>query len=141
MLRSGRPEVPTFAPDESLYYRCNKAEVNGDALLHSAIHIPCSSVNRGGGDFGPPDDVTVDYPGFGVARLFAGNMPAPVAVEGRKFDFRVAHVPMDDNYAHSEIRAYRDGKYNKNWRYKPAQVVTLQVSLSKKARVIVAPTV
>lgn len=138
MFRNGRPIVPTFASGEPLYYRCSAKDVLGERLLPPAVHIPSCSVNRGGAGFGPPEDVLVGYPGQGIARFVADDMPAAQQMDGFTFSFHVVHEPDDDNYAHSEIRTHKDGAFKKNWRNK-RQLVHLQIALAEKASVIRAP--
>lgn len=110
LLRRGRPVIETFTPDERLYRACPPESVAGDIVLDSAIDYPSCSVNRG--RFSEPADVLIpEKPrGWIPAECRVREVPASVASgDKRVFEFKVEHVPEEENYAHSELRVYVGG--------------------------------
>ena len=104
-LRAPDPAIPD---GEWLYRRALPEHVLGGALLEAAIDLPTTSVNRGA--FSAPEDVRRDdRPKFTeVARVMAGNMPAPITREtGAPFAWRAFDDPLPDDRAHAEIRLLR----------------------------------
>jgi hypothetical protein len=121
MWRAGRdPDQDFSEPGESLYYRCRPEHVeDGHILPEGQGQPPFSftgkappgvSVNRG--RYSQPEDVLVPgvgqpsdrYDGYVVACLYVRDVPTAAD----DFRFRLAHVPEEDNYSHSEIRAFRN---------------------------------
>ena len=112
MARRGRPVVEHFAPDEVLYRRFAKGQFANGLLVPAAFKFPekdqntGQSVNRGlfsqAEDAlwqgGVPSDLGVLQ--FPVSCL-PGNLECPDT--HRHFRFFPKHVPLEDNYAHSEI--------------------------------------
>ena len=144
MLRAGRAVVPTFAVDEPLYYRITKNDVIADRLDPLAIHLPGCSVNRGGPGFGPAEDVLrPSYPDHGIARFIAGDLPSTYVSTKGAVEYKVEHLPEDDNYAHSEIRIYWKGKLFRKYRdrLRADEVLALRARLAEKATILAAPKV
>lgn len=114
MFRRGRPVDPVFDAEETLYRRCLPGEVQGQRLLPAAIKFPGWSVNRE--KYSDPDDVLIpNYQEYGVAGFRVKDIPESLrspAPGNVLFEFGVEHVPEEDNYAHSEIRTYKDGHYD-----------------------------
>ena len=113
MYRRGRPIDPEFLPPELLYYRIGVPGGVGSRPDGVDIRLPEDSVNRG--KYSEPADVL--YPDcfhLGVAEFPVSGIPAPrsftdQAGETREFRLRAEHDPYEDNYAHSEVRAFREG--------------------------------
>ena len=109
MLQKGRPIDPEFLPDELLYYRISVDGPVGSRPEGVDIRLPEDSVNRG--KYSEPTDVL--YPNYfhlGVAQFCVDAVPGPRYFEGREYNLVPEHDPEKDNYAHSEIRAYRQGE-------------------------------
>lgn len=119
MWRQGRAPEPKFEPSELLYYRCTirDLEYAGGDLSSLSVRLPTFSVNRGA--FSEPEDVLIppsDQPIanielMGIAKFPVCGIPASLTPpQGKTIEFKVEHAPLEDNYAHSNVRAYKDGK-------------------------------
>lgn len=80
----------------------------GDRLLPARVKYRNASVNRS--KYSQADDVLYpDWSEWGIVRFVVGDVPDCIRSEAaRDHQFRPAHVPLEENYAHSEIWAYRD---------------------------------
>jgi hypothetical protein len=121
LIRNGREVDPVFLPDELLYYRIVRLEGNRvnpiDIPFTDDIaggKIKCAlSVNRG--KYSQPHHVLYSkYPKHindGVVKFSVRDIPEAIehVEEHTILNFRVEHDPLEDNYSHSQIRAFRDG--------------------------------
>lgn len=110
MYRNGRGEDQDFHPREPLYRRVRQEDLAGESLLAAKIGYHQWSINRG--KFSEPEDVAFGWDGCGVAQFYVEDVPAEVSGDtpGEKtYNFRPQHRPDEDNYAHSEIWAFREG--------------------------------
>lgn len=115
MLRNGRGVDNSHGPEDHLYRRCVKEDVEGDRLLAARIKYDDTSVNWS--KYSKPWDVIFDYPGQGIARWTVKDLPKNLPQEippGTKkvelHDFNPSHMPLCYNYSHSEIHVYRNGQ-------------------------------
>lgn len=108
LLRQGRALDPDFLPSERLFRRGRPSALDDDPLFESVITFPDFSVNRE--KYSLPKDVILGYPGFRVFAFRVQDIPPSFDEGDRSFNFRVEHVPKDDNYAHSEVRTYCGGE-------------------------------
>ena len=64
--------------------------------------------------YSKPWDVIFDHHGFGITQIFVrdlpGRLPEKVMSGANSYDLKVEHEPEPENYSHSEIHAYKDGK-------------------------------
>ena len=111
MFRNGRPVDPDFEPEEELYLRCLPDQVDGQYLLPTAIKFTNQSVNRG--RYSKPEWVLIpDWLHLGIASFEVRDVPpTPESLGDVRYEFKVEHDPFEDNYAHSEIRTYKNGVY------------------------------
>ncbi len=117
MFRRNRPLVPCFDGGESLYLRYGCDDFVQGQLDPSAIRFPKTSVNRG--SLSEPEDALFaedgKYNGLGVIEIKVSEIPSEILqANGPTYVFFMQHVPMDDNYSHSEIwsdQAPRTGTY------------------------------
>ena len=109
MYRRGRPVDSHFEPTEKLYRRCQGDHIVGDRVLPQAFRAPDFSVNRG--KYSQPEDVLMpSYERWGVVSFQVKDVPARIlSAGGAKFEFGIVHDPEEDNYSHSEVRAYKNG--------------------------------
>src|SRR5262249_52309269 len=113
IYRNGRPADPDFASEEHLCRRCRIDQIDGDHLARDAIGFPDWSVNRA--RYSEPGDALLpDWPDWGVASFTVGSVPPRISSPGGPiFEFRVEHVPEENNYAHSEVRSYKGGQHSR----------------------------
>jgi hypothetical protein len=147
LYRRGRSDDQEFEPSEELYHRCTEGSTYEDPvqpnlwrLKPSALRSPDFSVNRQ--KYSQPEDVLLpNYQGWGVVSFTVGDVPASIASQGQVvFDFRVEHVPDEDNYAHSEVRTFRGGQRVLASSKVPETVKSLfRQRLSERTRVIIHP--
>ena len=107
---------PLFTSDEKLYHAVRKRHVQaGTTILPDAIRLPSISCNREKYCSCPESVLAIfrDKPEeeyIYVAVLVAGNLPPPASVNEEVFwEFLIAHIPLLDNYSHSEVRVGRRG--------------------------------
>lgn len=147
LKRRGRPAEQQFEPDEALYKRCRKVDVDEGHLAAESIRFPDFSVNRA--KYSDPEDVLLpDYEGWGVAEFQVKDVPARVPMEeltqppAVEYTFSVVHDPLDDNYSHTEVRALKDGVYRKKLKITHQGVKQwFRVRISQASRVIRDPDV
>lgn len=137
LYRRGRPEVPDFPGDESLYLRYQHKHWIEGQLDPAGVRFPRTSVNRS--TLSQPEDALFSesgkYNGLGVVRFIVSSIPSRMTQsQGPSYVFFVQHAPLDDNYSHSEIwsnHEYRSGQYKE-----PSKTVKLEfrISLCQKIR-------
>ena len=130
MYTANRLKVPDFDPAENLFVRVEPDQVINGEVKITAIRLPEQSVNRE--RFSPPWWVLIPSPEqpaekfrdcsvFAIAR---SDVPSKVEVSpgvDHVFEFRVAHVPVENNYAHSEIGVFRGGHQQRKIKNKSAK--------------------
>lgn len=104
-----------LAPDqeletaERLFRRIHPDHLVSGVILDACLPFPAFSVNRE--KYGPPEEVIRHHPSFGIASFAVGDIPEALEdLGGQVYRFGVEHRPEPENYAHSEVRSYRDGK-------------------------------
>lgn len=120
LLCSGRAIDPHFEPTEELYFRIPplaewEEQIDKEVPAEKIQSVPFS-VNRQ--KYSRPNDVLFGYPPeCGMAKIRVQDIPQVIVSEqlgGQIFEFRVEHVPVNDdmldNYAHAEVRPYKDGE-------------------------------
>ncbi|MEB2346133.1 MAG: hypothetical protein OZ948_15500 [Deltaproteobacteria bacterium] len=115
---------PHFDPDERLYYAVDPADIEGEGEDRSpnvsSIRFPDLSVNRG--KYSSPPEVLVgprkDWESwyFLVSEVPPTTTFVPKPRTTDTYSFKVEHDPIPDNYAHSEVRAYKNGERHKRGR-------------------------
>jgi len=141
LLRNGRPVVPEFAPDELLFMRVTPDKIHADEVDVTAVRFPDFSVNRG--KFSEPGDVLLpNHFGMGVCQFEVRDVPpgpyVPVGSK-RNYTFKVVHVPNEDNYSHSEVRAHKDGIHKRKLDVPKTTKKWFRDQLRQKMRVVIRP--
>jgi hypothetical protein len=137
MFRKGRPIVSLFSPEEDLYIRFN--QVDGNKVHPMCIRYPNQSVNRG--NYSDPDWVLIPKSKFwdwGYGAFKVKDVPkALISVGGARNNLTVEHDPLEENYAHTEIRAYKNSIRVKN--PNKSILAKFQVRLSQKIHILRLP--
>ena len=115
MYSNGRPPVDAFVPTERLYRRFNRDHVVDNQIVVAALSFPNTGENSGQSvnrsQFSEPQDVLWQdhieerYDGWGVFAFPVSCLPAEITCHdtARRYTFFPKHVPLERNYAHSEI--------------------------------------
>ena len=150
MYRNGRPVDPDFLATEKLFFRCRLDSVDERGQMTPAgIRFPDQSVNREKysrcTDVLLPDGSpqSTKWLLYGVAVIQVEDLPAEMRLpDGVACRFSVEHEPCDDNYAHSELRVYKNEQRvtDKNGITKTSRK-EYRTRLAFRARVIVLPLV
>ena len=111
MFRNGRPIDSVFSPDEELYIRFDRTD--GKNVDPGCIRAPVQSVNRS--KYSKAEWVVLaNYPKFlnwGYGSFKVCDVPESITSEyGITHFIKVEHDPLDDNYSHSELKAYKNGE-------------------------------
>lgn len=114
-----------FEEDEELYRRFSKRDIDDKGeITKTAVIFPAFSVNRG--KYSKPEDVLFpNYKKYGIFKFHVEDIRSINAhnINGNNYSFDVEHLPecrsnnhklQYDNYAHSEVRTYVNGKYDEN---------------------------
>ena len=147
MHRNGREPVPHFAPDELLYMRVQPDHVNSEGKpLPFAFRLPSQSVNRS--KYSEPEWVLIpSYQEWGICSFERRDVPEelrsnqPPPDQSAEYRLAVEHHPLDDNYSHSEIRAYRKAQieFNDDLRVVPKVKQQFRMLLSDRATILKFP--
>lgn len=117
LLANRRKADPQFDPDETLYRRCPQTHVDNGKVNPAAIEFPDYSVNRG--RYSEPGDVLLEKSdGFVAVSCEVRDVPLIVPPEFKgdssfEWTWAVMHEPLKYNFAHSEVRTYRDGVHSR----------------------------
>jgi hypothetical protein len=60
---------------------------------------------------------------------------------GTAIEFSVEHVPEEENYAHSEVRAYKNGRHDRKLDVPKTVKARFRQVLSEKTRIAIEPRV
>ena len=140
MFRNGRPIDPIFLQDEKLYIRFDR--IDGKNVDPACIRAPIQSVNRS--KYSKAEWVLLDnYPKFlnwGYGSFKVWDVPESITSEFNITHFyKVEHAPLDDNYSHSEVRAYKNGELVK--RKNDAIRLKYRVILSQRITILKVPEI
>jgi hypothetical protein len=140
MFRNGRPIDPNFLPDEELYIRFDR--IDGENVDPACIKAPVQSVNRS--KYSRAEWVLLArYPQFldwGYGSFKVSDIPESITSEFNITHFyTVEHAPLDDNYSHSEVRAYKNGELVR--RKNDAIRLKYRVILSQKIIILKLPEI
>lgn len=121
---NGRKRDDEFEQNEVLYLRFKKTHFDSSSRFPIlAVRFPDCSVNRS--KYSEPEDVLLpNWLDYGIAQVMASDIPTSIP-EDETVTFTVKHDPVGpghdyfatqgfENYAHAEIRAYRDNIHLKS---------------------------
>lgn len=152
LYRRGRPPVPNFAGDESLYRRFRRADSQNGVILPSALKFPSKGENTGQSvnrsRFSQPADALWTEKermnGLGVFEFPVAELPNILVcpTTARSFTFFPKHVPLNRNYAHSEIWCDALPRLNAEYVH-PTSLVKkeLRARIQKHSRIAIQPEI
>jgi hypothetical protein len=119
LLWNGRQPDQTFGLDEALYYRVPAFDERGRVSPQDVTPCPDTSVNRS--KYSQPEHVLyARFPRFLGHRVVQFRVrdipPTLVSGDNEQLSFLIVHDPVmppveeNENYAHSEIRAFLNGE-------------------------------
>ena len=113
MFQRVRQIVADFDGRELLYLRYGMSDFLDGQLSPGSIRFPKTSVNRG--SLSEPEDALFAedgrFNGLGVVEFRVFDIPSRIDQEqGPAYFFFMQHVPLQENYAHSEIWSDQDVK-------------------------------
>lgn len=130
LKRGGRPADQEFSREERLFRRgtIHHPLDSEGFVLPPGVPFPDLSVNRE--KYSEPEDVLIGYPvAVGVAAAVVGDIPGEI--DG--YELLPIHDPEEANYAHTEVRAFREGKRTQR---KPPSSVRKAFRLSFRLKVL-----
>jgi hypothetical protein len=113
IYRNGRPRDDAFTDEEVLYRRVEPGNWHQRLIDIAAIALPDMSVGRS--KYGHPEWLRLEgeqYADWAVVGFRVGDIPRELLHVGTDtWTFTVRHLPLDDNYPHSEVWGYRNGAH------------------------------
>lgn len=111
MKQNKRPRIKEFDPEEYLYRRVMPEQWEEAEIDIDAIELPDMSVNRS--SLGPPQWVRLEEErckDWAVVGFKVKDIPTDMTHLGVDlYTFDARHIPLENNYPHSEVWAYRNG--------------------------------
>lgn len=148
LAANGRSADQDFAPEEELYRRIMSEHFVEGCLVAMSIDFPECSVVRQKYTESPHDTLLQDFPKYlkyGCVKWTVSEIPPSLemTVDNKELvsHFRVEHVPDDDFFPHSEVRAYKNNKYDKP--RKPAKTIDkiIRQILADRAKLEIDPKI
>jgi hypothetical protein len=144
MLKNGRQADQEFQLDEYLYRRVPLElwDDGDDPIEVAAVELPDMSVIRG--KYGHPEWTRLqseEYSEWGVIGFQVEGIPPRLQHLGVfVWTFNTCHVPLGNNYPHSEVRAYENGVHiNAKNRLDPDLHLRWREMLLRKIRKFIRP--
>ena len=149
MFMRGRPAMDTFEPDESLYRRFRQADIVNGQIVAASLQFPKTGEDTGQSfnrsTFSQAEDVLWHdnseerYEGWGFLEFPVSCLPAEEICPNthNRYTFFPKHVPLEKNYAHSEV--WCDTLPRSNDRYvRPSASVrkALRAIISQEIRIV-----
>lgn len=137
----GRHPVPHFELDELLFRRSPPKFISQGRIEIDSIPLPDMSVNRS--KFSEPGDLLIcdDFIGWAVIGFTVGSIPPSILDQGVfEYTFRPIHKPVRNNYSHSEVQVFLDGKHiGEKSRIPPEVHLRFRRRLAADARIMISP--
>jgi hypothetical protein len=140
MFQHDREPVQGFAASECLYLRYGREDFLNGELTPSSIRFPRTSVNRS--LYSQPEDALFSeegkYNGLGVVEFMVSCIPPRISQDqGPAFLFFPRHVPLADNFSHSEMWSRQDTPESQPDTYRePSKTVklTFRIQICRQIR-------
>jgi hypothetical protein len=142
LLQGGRTPDPIFLPEEELFIRFNQIDGSGKVAI-SEIRYDNQSGNRSKYCSKPSYILLPNYGNWGYGSISVKDIldiPEIItAKSGVTNSCEVAHMPLKDNYSHSEIWTYRNGVRVTNNNKKRKIGLLFRLEISQKINIIKNP--
>ena len=116
MQRCGRRPVVDFEADEDLYRRFHPDSLDGSTVAIDAIVMPDMSTMRQrfteDAEWVLIDTTRrADFSSWGILAFRVGDIPDQIEHRGVfVYEFAAVHTPKRNNYPHTDVRAFREGR-------------------------------
>lgn len=152
MYRWGRATVEDFQNDEQMYRRFSLRDMSNGVILPSALKFPKKGENTGQSAnrsrFSMPQDAlwtqTTKLNGWGVYGFPVACLPkeSVCSQTRRRFTFFPKHVPLGNNYAHSEVWCNELPRRNSGYTL-PTEIVKkeFRATIQKYSQTVIAARV
>jgi len=142
LLQGGRTPDPIFLPEEELFIRFNQIDGSGKVAI-SEIRYDNQSGNRSKYCSKPSYILLPNYGNWGYGSISVRDIldiPAIItAKSGVTNSCEVAHMPLKDNYSHSEIWTYRNGVRVTNNNKKKKIAALFRIEICQKINILMNP--
>ncbi|MBF0510554.1 MAG: hypothetical protein HQK57_16745 [Deltaproteobacteria bacterium] len=139
LFRRGRPVDHLIDPEEELYIRFE--EVTKGFVELGCIKCPDQSVNRS--KYSRPEHVLLpNFFNLGYGSIKSSDIHEVVETPpGEPRYFRSEHDPLEDNYSHAEIRAYKENEHKNRVTKIGSRILRTKFKsiLQKKIKIIKMP--
>ncbi|MDZ4820637.1 MAG: hypothetical protein SGJ20_16860 [Planctomycetota bacterium] len=150
MIRDDRGLDDDFQSNEKLFFRCKAEWIDQNGRIRLAhVRAPDQSVNRE--KFSKRYDVLLPIDDtsspkliyWGVASVDVQDVPTHgVSTGGLIFSFTVEHDPLENNYGHTELRAYKNNKREmKSDNINKAVRKEYRAKLAERTRIEISPLI
>lgn len=140
LIQDGRESDNQFRWHHLLYQRFTQEDVHEGRLLPARIRYGDPSSNWS--KYSKPWDVVFDNPGEGIAQILVADLPSgipkiiPDGMTSEIHSCRPSHVPLPENYPHSEIWTYKGEVKVKSGRLGSLAKKAFQAEMSERCIII-----
>lgn len=142
LLQGGRTPDPIFLPEEALFIRFKQIDGAGNVAI-SEIRYVDQSGNRSKYCSRPSYILLPNYDNWGYGSISIKDIldiPGIItAKSGVNNSCEVAHMPLTDNYSHSEIWTFRNGVRATNNNKKKKIAALFRIEICQKINILKNP--
>ena len=144
LLQAGRSDDQQFKPAHLLFIRCRRRDLLGGKP--NPITIRYSNQSSNWSKYSKPWDVIFDSRGWGFYSLAVCDVPSNLPEHPEQapgvtiYTFRPVHDPVNNNYPHTEIQAFKGVARVNN--PKPSDLVKKEyrTAIRERARLLLKPS-
>jgi hypothetical protein len=144
LLQGGRTPDPIFLPEEEFFIRFKQIDGSGNVAI-SEIRYVDQSGNRSKYCSRPSYILLPNYDNWGYGSISIKDIldiPEIItAKSGETNPCEVAHMPLTDNYSHSEIWTYRNGVRVTNNNKKRKIGLLFRIEICQKINILKNPEI
>jgi hypothetical protein len=142
LLQGGRTPDPIFPPEEKIFIRFKQIDGSGNVAI-SEIRYVDQSGNRSKYCSRPSYILLPNYDNWGYGSISIKDIldiPGIITTKsGVNNSCEVAHMPLTDNYSHSEIWTYRNGVRATNNNKKKKIAALFRIEICQKINILKNP--